>query len=158
MTSRRKSCWVYGIIFVHRCTMHCAHPRKRDVHWILASRISMGEEWNSEFEWGCIHPVTQCRDPPLETPKPSRVCDWFVCLPLGFSSLGSCNTLFLSLSLPSFFKYYYSVSYESSWNEAMKNPRCMVRKFSRSLQVALFSFFLFLSFANDTSLHWLVLW
>lgn len=70
-------------------------------HRILASRISMGEKRTSALasSEGCTHPVTQYRDPPLETPKPSRVCDWFVRLPLGFSFSAFGARLSLPLSL-----------------------------------------------------------
>ena len=47
------------------------------------------EKRRSKFEGVCTHPVTQWRDPPLKTPKPSRVWNWFDRLPLGFSSLRS---------------------------------------------------------------------
>lgn len=50
----------------------CACPHERHIEHSREPN-SMGEERTSALasSEGCTHPITQCRDPPLETPKPS---------------------------------------------------------------------------------------
>jgi len=146
---RRRNCSIYGTASANRCTRIrcvcvcvCVCPR-RAAHRILASRISMGGERTNALasSEGCTHPVTQCRDPPLETPKPSHVCDWFVRLPLGFSfpTLGTRLSLPLSLSLSSSFSFslsskcYYRCRLWKRLDEAVKSLRESTKNFYETL-------------------------